>query len=63
MMHKFSTPALKSSSVLHRPCDPQAGAPDPQASAPGLRFNESSKLCNPICRYLFRTFDIVGESL
>ncbi len=26
-MHKFSTAATKSSGVLHRPRDPQAGAP------------------------------------
>ena len=26
-MHKFSTSATKSSGVLHRPCDPLAGAP------------------------------------
>ncbi len=35
-MHKFSTAATKSSGVLHRPCDPQAGTPDPQPGAPGL---------------------------
>jgi len=33
-MHKFSTAATKSSGVLHRLRDPQAGAPDPQAGAP-----------------------------
>ncbi len=27
MMHRFSTVAANSSGVLHRPCDPQAGAP------------------------------------
>jgi len=35
-MHKFSTAATKSSGVLHRLCDPQAGTPDPQAGTPGL---------------------------
>ena len=63
MMHKFSPSATKSSAILHRPCDPQAGAPGPQADSPGRRFNGSSRPCNPIFRYLFRTFDIVGESL
>ncbi len=27
IMHKSSTAATKSFAVLHRPCDPQAGAP------------------------------------
>ncbi len=35
-MHKFSTAAMKSSGLLHRPRDPQAGAPGPQAGAPDL---------------------------
>jgi len=33
-MHKFSAAAIKSIGVLHRPCDPQADAPDRQAGAP-----------------------------
>ncbi len=33
-MNKFSAAATKSIGVLHRPCDPQADAPDRQAGAP-----------------------------
>jgi len=33
-MHKFFTAATKSSGLLHRLRDPQAGTPDPQAGAP-----------------------------
>ncbi len=37
-MHKFSTTATKSSGVLHRLCDPQAGAPARGATHSGRRF-------------------------
>jgi len=37
-MHKFSTPATKSSGVLHPLCDPQAGAPLDLLSASFHRY-------------------------
>ncbi len=35
-MHKFPTAVTKPSALLHRLCEPQAGAPDPHAGTPGL---------------------------
>jgi len=37
-MHKFSTAPTKSSGVLHRPSDPQAGAPARRETPSGRRF-------------------------
>ena len=66
IMHKFSTAATKSSGVLHRLCDPQAGAPgllnvpystfagaDPQTGAPAGGATKSGRRFR---RFVTRTY-------
>ena len=53
IMHKFSTASTKSSGVLHRLCDPQAGTPDPQAGAPARGATHSGRRFR---RFVTRTY-------
>jgi len=53
IMHKFSTAAAKSSGVLHRQRDPQAGTPDPQTGAPARGATHSGRRFHP---FLTRTY-------